>query len=312
MTIARKHLINYSQTCYYHCMSRCIDQRFLLRSSTSQQRVSNYRKAWIQKRLLFLAEIFAIDLLSFAIMDNHTHSVLHVNHALVNSWSNTEVLNRISQLGKLPLLCKIYQHPEWRTQMKENELADVLKLIDDYRQKLTSISWFMSKLNSYIAKRANKEDGRKGHFWEGRYKSQALLDAEAVLACMAYVDLNPFRARVSECIFSAKHTSIRIRMKLCAIKCAATLLPIGRTTTMFAPRYLINYSLHEYVRHLEIKAGCSKSTSFDNFVDSQDNWVKTEYDFNLKTAVAAGPPELVESFTKRVRASSKRINKLLV
>ena len=144
-------------------------------------------------------------------MSNHTHIVLHVDREQALSWSNEMVLKRYHQLHGGSLLSHRYANAEQRVLLSEAELFTVEATIAVYRARLYDISWFMRSLNEYIAREANKEDNCTGRFWEGRFKSQALLDEAALLSCMAYVDLNPVRAKMAKTPETSAHTSIQLR-----------------------------------------------------------------------------------------------------
>ena len=96
--------------------------------------------------------------------------------------------------------------------LSEAQLSAFSSMIDRYRERLVSISWFMRCLNVPVAWWANAEDNVTGRFWEGRFKSQALLDEASVIAVMAYVDLNPIRAGTAETPEESDYTSIQQRV----------------------------------------------------------------------------------------------------
>ena len=124
-------------------------------------------------------------------------------------WSDDEVLRRWTALFTGPLLVQRYRAG---AEQLPAERAAVTKLAATYRERQADISWFMRVLNESIARQANAEDGAKGRFWEGRFKSQALLDEAAILSAMAYVDLNPIRAGIAETPEGSAHTSVAERL----------------------------------------------------------------------------------------------------
>jgi hypothetical protein len=92
------------------------------------------------------------------------------------------------------------------------ESATVKEIAAIWRNRLHDISWFMRCLNEHIARRANAEDECTGRFWEGRFKSRALLDEAALFSCMAYVDLNPIRAGMAKTLPGSDFTSVQDRL----------------------------------------------------------------------------------------------------
>ena len=164
----------------YHCFSRCVRRAFLCGFDTLTLRDFSHRKAWLVDRLRYLAAIFAIEVCAYAIMETHYHSILRTRPDIVALWSDGEVATR--WLTLFPRHRDKYGTPSLPTEQDISALADCPERIAQLRKRLCSLSWFMGRLNEFIARAANKEDKVKGRFWGSRFECQALLD-DAATAC---------------------------------------------------------------------------------------------------------------------------------
>jgi REP element-mobilizing transposase RayT len=206
----RKSLVSLDATPYYHCVSRCVRHAFLCGEDQFTGQNFEHRRQWIENRLLELGSLFAIDVCAYAVMSNHYHVVLHINRQQAQSWSVHEVIEHWHQLFKGSLLSQRYMQGELLVKAEQNALSEQ---VEEWRDRLMSISWFMRCSNEPIARQANHEDEVTGRFWEGRFKSQALLDEKALAAAMVYVELNPIRAKMAETPEQSDYTSIKRRIK---------------------------------------------------------------------------------------------------
>ncbi|TKB48492.1 transposase [Ferrimonas sediminicola] len=213
MPKARKQQVSLDHTRHYHCISRCVRRSFLCGKDQYSGKCYEHRRRWVEDRLLCLAKVFAVDVQAYAVMSNHTHVVLYIDLEAARAWEDLEVISRWHQLFSGTSLTRRFADSERRGSMEPWELDLVRAQVDLYRARLADISWFMRALNEYIARKANREDECTGRFWEGRFRSQALLDEQALLSCMAYVDLNPIRSGIAQTPVSSKHTSIRRRIR---------------------------------------------------------------------------------------------------
>jgi len=209
MTLPRKSLVSLHDTPFYHCVSRCVRRAFLCGNDHYSGKNYEHRRDWLEAKLLRTANIFAIKLCAYAVMHNHYHVVLHVRPDIANNWTELDVVRRWHRLFKGTLFSQRFVRGDPLLKAEYRVLQRDIKV---WRSRLTDISWYMRIVNESIPRQANEEDNCTGRFWEGRFKSQALLDDGALLACMAYVDLNPVRAKIANTPEKSEFTSINKRI----------------------------------------------------------------------------------------------------
>lgn len=197
--------IDIHATPFYHCISRCVRRAFLCGADQSTGASFDHRKRWLVELLGQLTDIFAVDLCAYSVLSNHYHLVVRLDGERARAWSSDEVVERYARL--FPAAVEL---------RRAQPAPPVDEWVSRWRARLYDLSWFMRCLNESIARRANAEDKCTGRFWEGRFRSQALLDEAGVLTCMAYVDLNPIRAGLATCLEGCDFTSIQQRLGVVA------------------------------------------------------------------------------------------------
>ena len=209
MTYARKNLVSLTDTPYYHVVARCVRRAWLWGYDEYAGRDYSHRKEWVLERLKQLTSIFTIEISAFAVMSNHYHLVVYVDQARARELGREHVVERWTQLFRAPPVVERWCNG--KATQAERQLAEAI--IDKWRQRLCDLSWFMKCLNEHLARRANLEDNCDGRFWQGRFRSQALLDEAGILTAMAYVDLNPVRAGIASTPEDSAFTSIYERIR---------------------------------------------------------------------------------------------------
>jgi hypothetical protein len=150
--------------------------------------------AWIEDRIRFLADAFAVSIYSYAVMSNHTHIVLNVDPEAVSDWNDDEVADRWLRVFPGAMAQASSEEQKQRVRMSLLSTPDRLKEI---RGRLGSLSWFMRALNEPIARMANQED----NCTRGRSIKARFFHAQRLRICASYlVDKPPsyFRLRCAK------------------------------------------------------------------------------------------------------------------
>ena len=100
--------------------------------------------------MLRLSEIFALEISAYSVMSNQYHIKLYISGNEERSWSDKEVIKRWHRLFKGSM---------------QNSIRIIKNQVEECRNRLNNVSWFMRILNEKIARKTNKEEGSSGRFW---------------------------------------------------------------------------------------------------------------------------------------------------
>ncbi|TWT86380.1 hypothetical protein [Neorhodopirellula pilleata] len=209
--MSRAEVFDPGEVAVGHVFSRTVRRCFLMGDDPVSGKNFDHRKRWIEEYLQQFAAYFGIDLLCYSLLSNHFHLILRSRPDVVATWSDEEVARRWMML--CPSHRKADGSPMEPTQPEINSIAGCPVKREEIRRRLSDLSWWMRLLCQRVAMRANREDEEHGRFFQDRYKATRLTDEASVLACAAYVDLNPIRAAMCERIEDSDFTSAQRRIQ---------------------------------------------------------------------------------------------------
>ena len=154
---------------------------YLVTSHTVWERQKAFSPEEKQKFILLLlklSKLYFVRILAYAVLDNHFHIVVKVLPGYL--FSDEEIIERVRIFyGDRIKIFSNQQIQYWRSR-----LEDLSEFIKALKQRFTQ--WY------------NRKHKRKGHLWSDRFHSSLLQEGRAVLAAMAYVDMNGVRAGLAQ------------------------------------------------------------------------------------------------------------------
>jgi hypothetical protein len=272
------------------------------------------------------------------LLNKQTHTPNHLSKERTdyfagNCWDDTEVSRRWL------LLCPVRKTkdgtPEEPNEFELNSIRHDPERLAKIRARLSDISWWMRLLCQNIAQRANREDGEFGKFFQSRFGTVRILDDESLLACAAYVDLNPIRAALAETLEQSDFTSVQRRIQslqrssdgglpqIGAVSRDCFLAPLAvdeskdplgacphRAGQRCSDKGFLTISLGDYLELLDWtarqtipgKRGVTRADAppiFERLSMSKETWCELVRNFGRLFYNVAGPPQQIEATYSR-------------
>jgi len=175
----------------YHVMSRVVDRQMVLGGEEKEK----FRK------LMRAVEGFSgVNVLTYAILDNHFHILIEVPEP--EPVSDDELIRRLGFLYDVDQVARIADWIRGYREAGEGAAAELVKA--RYTRRMYDLSEYVKTLKQKYTQWHNKRRGRKGTLWEERFKSMMIQPDRAregqwdnaLLTMAAYIDLNAVRAGI--------------------------------------------------------------------------------------------------------------------
>ena len=171
----------------YHCITRTVNGEMLF---------EDREKEVLRKMLWQVADFSGVEILTYCIMTNHFHVLVHVPGEQVVS--DEELMRRYKILYPKPTQYQIAS-----IEVMEGQLRSGGAEAEAIRRKLLArmgdVSEFMKAVKQRFSVWYNRSHQRFGTLWAERFKSVLVEGSGNALQTMAaYIDLNPVRAGIVE------------------------------------------------------------------------------------------------------------------
>ncbi|MGI5869271.1 MAG: transposase [Kiritimatiellia bacterium] len=168
----------------YHVISRISGQRFLLGAEEKP------RLEWLMNAA---AGFSGVDVLAYALMDNHFHMLVKV--PLPQLVDDQELVRRMRLLYGKKKTDRILT--EWELWEKKDMVGRVIDAKAALRRRMYDLSQFCKTFKETFSMMYNDRHDHSGTIWGSRFKSILLSpDYSTIMTVAAYINLNPVRADV--------------------------------------------------------------------------------------------------------------------
>ena len=182
--MARSARVKADGVAYYHVVSRVANRAFLLEGAKRKGRILDFLRR--------SAAFSGVDVVTYALMDNHIHLCVRVPER--REVGAGEVVRRVGVLYGGRRREALERNLE--ALRRKGLLDDAEAELDRFRRRMGDLSEFMKTFKQRVSQWFNGEAGHEGTLWEGRFKSVLIEGGEYLRAVVNYIHMNPVRAQI--------------------------------------------------------------------------------------------------------------------